>query len=165
LLNERGPPPRTLAVEAEEKKRQKGSLSNSMLVDCQEKTRAPKARTLRARTSHPSGSSATIKVRRRPCAKLTSSELILWQPFESPEESYITSRLISERRSRPTRRHGRHGKTLRRSRAMSGSAGPSPSRKMRQGSSMSKGCARSLKKGCGGRAAGPAVRIDKHPAV
>lgn len=45
---------------------------------------------------------------------------------------------------------------------MSGSAGPSPSGKMRQGGSMSKGCARSSKKGCGGRAAGQATRIDDH---
>ena len=57
-------------------------------------------------------------------------------------------------------RHGRHGKTSRRLPATSGSAGRSPSRKRRQGGSMSKGCARSSKKGCGGRAAGRAVRID-----
>jgi hypothetical protein len=30
---------------------------------------------------------------------------------------------------------------------------------------MSKGCARSSKKGCGGRAAGRAVRIDEHSGV
>jgi hypothetical protein len=71
----------------------------------------------------------------------------------------MTFRPISERRSCPTRRHWRRGKTLRRSRATSGSAGPSPSRRMRQGGSMSKGFARNSKKGCGGPAAGQAARI------
>jgi hypothetical protein len=36
---------------------------------------------------------------------------------------------------------------------------------MRQGGSMSKGCARSSKKGCGGLAAGRAVRIDERSVV
>ena len=38
-------------------------------------------------------------------------------------------------------------------------------KKMRQGDSMSKGCARSSKKGCGDLAAGRAVRIDEHSVV
>jgi hypothetical protein len=36
---------------------------------------------------------------------------------------------------------------------------------MKQGGNMSKGCARSSKKGCGGLAAGRAVRIDEHSVV
>jgi hypothetical protein len=63
------------------------------------------------------------------------------------------------------RRLWRHGRTSRRSRATSGSAGPFRSRKMRQGASMLKGCAQNSRKGCGDRAAGPAVRIAERPFV
>jgi Bacteriocin-protection, YdeI or OmpD-Associated len=38
-------------------------------------------------------------------------------------------------------------------------------KKMRQGGSMSKGCVRNSKKGCGGHAAGQAVRIDEFSAA
>jgi hypothetical protein len=37
--------------------------------------------------------------------------LKLWQPFEYPEESYMTSHAISGKRSPATRRQGRCGKT------------------------------------------------------
>jgi hypothetical protein len=74
----------------------------------------------------------------------------------------MTFRLISERRSRLTRMHWLPGKTSHRSHGMSGSAGPSLSRKRRHGGSMSKGCAQNSRKGCADRAAGRAVRIDEH---
>jgi hypothetical protein len=77
------------------------------------------------------------------CARTDISQGDKWQPFESPEEWYMIFRLISGRHSHPTRRHGWHGKTYRRSHATNGSVGPYPSRRMRQGGIMSKGCARS----------------------
>ena len=42
--------------------------------------------------------------------RLRHSEKTPCQLVEFPEESYMTSRLICEMRSRPTRKHGRHGK-------------------------------------------------------
>lgn len=86
-------------------------------------------------------------------------ELNSWPRKRSPLARYTMYRRIYEKFSFRTRRRGQNGRILRHSRAMSGSAGLSPSRKRKPGGSTFSGYKRNLKKECAGLVAGRAVLI------
>ena len=75
----------------------------------------------------------------------------------SPVARYTVYLRIYEKFSFLTRRRGQNGRTLRHSRAMSGSAGLSPSRNRKPEGNTLSGYARNLRKECVGLVAGQAV--------
>jgi hypothetical protein len=87
--------------------------------------------------------------------------MIPWPKRESPLVPCTKCQRICEKPLFPTRRHEQNGRTLRRSRAMSGSAGLSPSRNRKPENSTSRGCVRSLRKECAGLVVGPVVLTVK----
>src|SRR5437667_8390875 len=72
---------------------------------------------------------------------------------------------ICERFSFPIPLHGQNGRTLRRSRAMSGSAGLSPSRNRKPEDSTLSEYARNLRKECADLAAGQAVLTGENKSA
>src|SRR6516162_8085732 len=82
-------------------------------------------------------------------------------PGSSPVASCTNCQRIYERSLVLTQRHKRHGKILRHSRAMNGSAGFSPQGNRRRGIVGSRGRARSSSKECAALVVGPVALIAK----
>src|SRR5258708_9653423 len=86
-------------------------------------------------------------------------------PCDAAPARYTVYQRIYERFSFLTRRRGQNGRILRHSRAMSGSAGLSPSRNRKpEGSTLSE-YVRNLRKECAGLVAGQAVLTAEMRAV
>src|SRR5579872_5962264 len=83
----------------------------------------------------------------------------------SPLARYTLYRQIYEKFSFPMRRREQNGRILRHSRAMSGSAGLSPSRNRKQEGSTLSGYARNSRKECAGLVAGPAALTAEIPTL